>query len=141
MSRQTSLPEALTRNEGIGTGFATGFSANRPQPVRPEQPENQPVRVTDFRQHHFNSRTVIVNTDVQVISGSNELRRFLSFQNNGALTVFLGFGIPPSVTGDNAFSLPANGYLSFEFGIVPNNEIYCLSTGVTNITVIEGMIF
>lgn len=138
MSRQTSLPEALTKNQGIGTGFATGFSVNRPQPVRPEQPTDQPARVTDFRQHRFNSRTVLVNTVVQTIVGANELRRFLSFQNNGAADVFLGFGIPSSVTGENSFILAAGGYLSFEFGIVPNNEIWCVGTIDTRITVIEG---
>lgn len=140
MSRQTSLPEALTRNEGIGTGFATGFSANRPQPVRPEQPTNQPARVTDFRQHLFNSRTSIVSAISQVISGHNERRRFLAFQNNGATNVFLGFGTPSNITGENSFILPANGYLSFEFGIVPNNEIWAVSTISTTITIIEGSI-
>lgn len=140
MSRQTSLPEALTRNEGIGTGFATGFSVNRPLPVRPEQPENQPARVTDFRQHRFNSRTYTVGTDAAQIVGANELRRFLSFQNNGGATVFLAFGIQASVTGENSFVLPINGYLSFEFGIVPNNEIWAISTTSVNITVIEGSI-
>jgi len=139
-NRQSSLPEMLTRNAGVGAGFATGFSVNRPQPVRPEQPTDQPARVTDFRQHRFNSRTVLVNTVVQTIVGSNELRRFLSFQNNGAATVFLGFGVPSSVTGENSFILAAGGYLSFEFGICPNNEIWAVSTASITVTVIEGQV-
>ena len=140
MSRQTSLPDALTRNEGIGTGFATGFSVNRPQPVRPEQPTNQPARVTDFCQHRFNSRTIIIDAQSIAVIGYNELRRFLSFQNNGASDVFLAFGVPANVSGNDSFVLPSGGYLSFEFGIVPNNEIWAVSTISTTITIIEGSI-
>lgn len=137
-NRQSSLPEMLTRNAGVGTGFATGFSTNRPQPVRPEQPENQPAQVTDFRQHRFNSRTIIIGAQSIAVIGYNELRRFLSFQNNGASDVFLAFGVPANVSGNDSFVLPIGGYLSFEFGIVPNNEIWAVSAISTTITVIEG---
>lgn len=138
--RQSSLPSMLTKNAGVGVGFAYGFTANEPIPVRPEAGENVPAQPIDFRQHRFNSRTVSINTVVQQIAGANELRRFLAFQNNGAATVFLAFGIPANVTGENSFVLPVNGYLSFEYGIVPNNEIYAVSTVSVNVTVIEGSI-
>lgn len=138
--RQSSLPKMLTQNAGVGTGFAYGFSHSAPLPVRPEQPENVPAQVTDFRQHRFNSRTTIVDTTQQVIVGMNELRRFISFQNNTGVVVFLAFGIPANLSGENSFRLAANGYLSFEFGIVPNNEIWAVSGASGQITIIEGSI-
>lgn len=138
--RQSSLPKTLTQNAGVGTGFAYGFSHSTPLPARPEQSENIPAQVTDFRQHRFNSRTAIVGTQAQIVAGSNELRRFLSIQNNGTTTVFLGFGIPSSLSGENSFVLNVNGYLSFEFGIVPNNEIWAIAATGCDITIVEGSI-
>ena len=138
--RQSSLPKMLTQNAGVGTGFAYGFSHSAPLPVRPEQSENVPAQTTDFRQHRFNSRNFIVSQVPEIIAGSNELRRFLSFQNNSGVTVFLAFGLPANTNGQNSFRLAANGYLSFEFGIVPNNEIWAVSTASADITVIEGSI-
>ena len=138
---KTSLPKALTSNAGVGTGFATGHSVNRPIKVRPQENIDQPSIVTAFRQHLFLSRTVIVGTEPIAIIGSNELRRFISFQNNGGALVFLGFGIPVDITGMNAFELDINGYLSFEFGIVPNNEIWAVSTVDVTVSIIEGSIF
>lgn len=136
--RQTSLPADMTR-QPRDAGYAQGFSENSYYPSIPEAPRNEPARTVDTRQHRFSSPTVTVGTTSEVIAGYNENRRFLGIQNNSAVVVFVAFGCPASVTGDSSFQIAANGgYLSFENGICPNNEIYAVASASAQICILEG---
>lgn len=138
--RQSSLPPELTRAAVKEPGFSYGFARSFPEKETPPPDPNAPAVVTDFRQHNFNSRTIVVGASAEIIVGANELRRFLAFQNNGTAPVVLGFDSPPDINGNNGFLLAVNGYLSFEYGIVPNNAVWAISSIAVNVTVIEGTV-
>lgn len=139
MSRQTDLDQGTTRPVIKRAGFSYGFTqpTNRP-PVPPGPNPNAPPVIVQARTHKFLSSSFTVGTDVSTVAGMNDARAFLSFQNNGAATIYLAFGVQPSTNGENSFILPVNGYLSFEFDIVPNNEVYAVSSG-SSLTIIEGI--
>lgn len=138
---QTGLPPELTRAVTQRKGFSYGLTPSVPLEQRPEQPPSSPSVTIDTRGHRFLSSTQIIDTTQnKVIVGSNELRRYLSFYNQGAVTVWLGFGIVPNLLGQNAFPLLAGAYFGFENGVVPNNEIYAIASAACTVTIVEGMI-
>ena len=108
--------------------------------VPPNNIPSGPVNRMAHMLHNFASSTRQTSQISQAIAGANERRRFIAFQNNGTATVFLAFGTQPNLNGANSFQLPPNGYLSFEYGICPNNEINAVSATPSTITIIEGMV-
>jgi len=88
----------------------------------------------------FNSASkTIDNTGSLTIVAASNKRIFLSIINNSAGVVWLGFGVQSDVSGTNGVKLLGNSAISFDSGIVPQNEVYAIAAGgQCNITVLEG---
>ena len=98
------------------------------------------VKKVRFEPVRFNSNAIEVGTNSNQILGRNDYRRFLAFQNQGAFPIYISFG-RMAENNANALLIPAGGYFSIETGVVPNNEIYAISTAQAVICVIEGSAF
>lgn len=88
----------------------------------------------------FTSTTKLVDsvTLLNVVANSTK-RVFLAINNNSANTVFLSFGVITDTTGVNAIKLLGNSSISFDSGIVPQNDINAIAAGAqVNLTVLEG---
>lgn len=130
---QTGLPSDVTTAVG-DPSYSYGFS--KPGGInRGAGFTNDPLG-SDNR---FTSSTVIANTTARVLIGANPRRNYLLIQNNGTVTIFVGFGSLPSLQGNNALVLPPNTGITFETGIVPNNDVSVIASTECRVTVVEGL--
>lgn len=88
---------------------------------------------------NFYSSGFVTNTVVQQLVGPNRHRRYLAIQNNGTVDVFIAFGLSPTINGVNSFKMPPNAVYTFESGLVPINDIRCISASASNIAIVEGV--
>lgn len=127
------------------TGLPTDQQETVSEPPRGQSPYKQPVkraqaaappRIVDTPQHTFRSFTIQVEGDLKSILGESILRRYLLIQSTGGAPVFLGFGVNASVGA--GIELPNGSQLDFSNGIVPNNNITAISSGIGTLRIIEG---
>lgn len=141
MTRQNDLPDGYNRaiiEQPVSShGLASRSQFNREL----KSGRKSGPKLVDFLNHDYYSTTRTVGQTPLVVAGTNELRRSLILQNNGAIDVYLGFGVEPDLSnGINSFILPANGYLGFENGFCPNNVVYGVCSATALVCVIEGVI-
>lgn len=135
---QSSLPDVYGAISDTPVS-ARGFSTPQRLVDKPAVTKGgTPIVVTRNPTHDFYSSTVQVSTVPQPVVGPNRNRRYLLIQNVGTSTVFLGFGVTPSVTGNGAVQLPPNSAISMENGICPNNEITAVSSTAGTLAILEG---
>lgn len=92
-----------------------------------------PIAATTMRS--FRVFTALDSKPVVSASGN---RGYLFLQNTGTVDIFLGFGCMPSTNGDGAVILAVGTSMSWDSGVVPNNEINAVSVGQGSISIIDG---
>ena len=109
-------------------GFSHGIASSNPKVQHRKRPKPRQV---------FTSANKATTTDAYVCVAANPNRIYLMIQNKGAASVFLGFG---NASIENAVELKVGTQYDFSSGIVPQNDIYCISGGVTGtpFVVVEG---
>lgn len=142
---QTGLPDDLMINEsygepsfyqgfGIGSSRASGKSALAPNPLG--MPSVVPASIL---QNKMTSYGINADTLAKQLVGYSPLRTYLLIENVGTVDVFISFGVQPQSNGVGALKVPANTGISFDSGICPNNDVWCISTTTCAITVVEGV--
>lgn len=130
LNRQSSIPSEFDEQYGAPSD---GLGAR--QEVAPFRNVGQ----RQVRQTIMYSSTIWVTNQAQKLIGASSRRVYLCIQNLGPNSVYLGFGNVPSLGGNNALVIPSGEGFVFEDGICPNNEVFCLSPAVTQLTIIEGL--
>jgi hypothetical protein len=131
LGRQTGLPRDVTSPIGRPS-FSYGFST--PEKIRDNAGFSDDPLASNNR---FSSSSFSSNSQAKVLIGSNPRRNYLLIQNNGAVTVYIGFGVTAALNGSNSIVLPAGTNIAFDI-IVPNNDITAVSAVECLISVIEG---
>lgn len=126
-----------SRSPSQANGFTSDKRESEGRQLKKSVREMPQVMATTG-EHVMYSNTIFAGSLVQTILGANPNRRFLLIQNVGAQTVFFGFGSTPNVNGDNAIEIPSGFQISFENGIVPNNEIQAVCQNSTKLAILEG---
>lgn len=93
-----------------------------------------PIAITTMR-----TSKVLTDAVSKVVVSASSGRNYLLLQNTGAVDIFLGFGCTPNVNGDGAITLAVGNVLSFDAGVVPNNEINAVSVGQGILNYIDGV--
>lgn len=137
--RQTSLPADVTDPVTDELGYSTGAQTQLAPLPDLSAPKAAPARKVEHGPHRFISQTRDTNSIPRSIIGSSLKRKYLLIQNVGVVTVYLGFGVTPTVNGDNAIELPAGVAISFENGICPNTEIEAISSTGSTLAILEGV--
>jgi hypothetical protein len=121
-----------SRASGRGADLHRSASSSRNTPL----PQLKPIA-----RCKMSTTTFIANGIPKQILGANPNRNYLLIQNNGLNTIFIGFGDTPNLNGFNALQIPGgdNAGISFESGVVPNNNVLIVATSETLVTVIEGV--
>jgi len=87
---------------------------------------------------NFRSASVQVSTESRLITAASKTRRYLLIQNTGAVTVWLGFGVAASTSGQNSIKLPAGSQVDFSNGIAPNGDINAVCSSSCSLSILEG---
>jgi hypothetical protein len=142
MTRQTDLPIDNVRPVTDVPGFSYGFSESRPSDAPPKPTPGIPPRLVELLrpQYRFTSSRLFTSPSVISALGANAKRRYLMLQNTGGITIYLGFGANPTLTGDQAIELPAGIAITFENEAVPNNDIFAVSSAQSSLAILEGSI-
>lgn len=127
MKKQTDLEYSQTHQSDV----VIGQDAHQ---LRAQQNRAKVIRQENAQ---FSVNGIEVKISGNQLIGRNTQRRFLAFQNQSAVDVYISFGRPASIS-SNSFVLAAGGYFSFESGLVPNNEVYAISNSNVILTVLEG---
>lgn len=131
--KQTDLDSNHTRsNQPPSRSY--GFAQSNTPSVRRNPAHPQGTQTLTRMQ----STRVFVNTDPQVIVAASSNRNYLLIQNNGTSDVLLGFGVIPNLDGSNAMVLASGSQYDFSSGIVPNNEVYAVSSASNSISINDG---
>lgn len=133
MSRQSDLDSEQTRSDyqaGWSRGINRASSAGQNRNTGHPQGAQTLTKMVSSR--------VFVNTSVLLICAASQNRNYLLIQNNGTSDVFLGFGSFPNVDGSNAMLLSPGTQYDFSSGIVPNNDVYAISTASNSVSINEG---
>lgn len=136
MSHNNALDEINEQSEfTVGQTPGIGiYGGSIPPQARQKSLKRPTNTISDFYQHRFSSLSFDITAgDTVKIIGVNTRRRSITIQNKGPGSLYLGFG---TTTSD--IEIPPNSALSFENGIVPNNEIFGTSQTGTSIALIEG---
>jgi hypothetical protein len=132
LGKQTGLPRDVTSPLGRPS-FSYGFSQSK------KIEDNAGFKDDPLASNNrFSSSSFTSDSNPRVLIGANPRRNYLLIQNNGTVTIFVGFGVMPTLNGSNALQLPPNTGISFENGIAPNNDVAVVSSTECLITVIEG---
>lgn len=139
MRDQTSLPSDMTKPSGKPSS-ALGFTDNTYTGRAKQTNSNgQPVKTPQgnilTRMQTF---SIVTSTVPAPFLAENNSRNYLLIQNNGGSTVYISFGGTPSVTGAGSIVLSPGSNISFDNGIVPNNNAMIISSGSNLVSVIEG---
>lgn len=115
-------------NPSQSSGFSGGTGA------RPKLKPIAPIASTRMSTFSFTA-----NATAKLMLAANNKRSYLLIQNNGANTIFVGFGTTPNLNGTGAVQFPVATGITFESGVIPNNEIYVVASSDTLVTVVEGV--
>lgn len=129
LHRQTSLPGEYTDAVGPPSTALGNFPVAPPIGL-----SRKPVRTT-----RFNTYSVVSTINPSVLAGQNAQRVYMAFMNLGAVDAYISFGSVANLNGTNSFKLPPNTGITFENGIVPNNDVTVVSSVGCLISVAEGV--
>lgn len=145
MINQTDLPDSITKPIISRPGYSMGFT--RPLAERidsgaapPENRENIQSVYVVARPFRFLSGRVFVDGTAVSVVGANVHRRYLALQNTGGVSIFLGFGVYPDLSGNNSIELPAGSSMIFENNICPNNDVFAVASALCSLGILEGSI-
>lgn len=136
--RETSLNDDYTQAALDEVGYSRGFARGEMEAFNAPDPVDKNPTLVRNPNHRFASRTVVTNSLPSPVIGASMARRYLLIQNVGAVTVYLGFGVTPSLTGKDSIELPAGVGIAFENGIVPSGEVEAISATESKLAFIDG---
>jgi hypothetical protein len=131
LNRQTSLPSEYDEQYGQ----PSDGRGRRQDLAEFKNPIKKPIPPQTI----MSSQSFWAGPVVQRMLGANPFRKYLAIQNIGVGSVFIGFGVIPDLSGNNAFVIPPNNGFTFEDGIVPNNDIFVVSAVSVQLTLVEGV--
>lgn len=146
--KHTDLPGGHTQGV-LPPAFAKGSTTAKPMPRgAPRQRHSgqgvRAVEVIDDALYDFYSSSLATGNDAISVAAYNPARRYLEIQNTGGVEILLGFGVTPRVSTNfsetQAIRLPAGTTVSFPARIVPNNDVFAVSSAAGSLTVLEGIV-
>lgn len=134
--KQSDLPDQVVFGRQK-PAFSRGFAASPTKGVAKTLKKS--VKASSGIQHRFTSSTFFSEPVAKTALGASPKRDYLLIQNNGAVNVTIGFGTTPEVNGNNGVIIPPNAGITFENGIVPNNDVQVISSTSCRLTILEGI--
>ncbi len=134
---QTSLPDEYVDPSGAPSS-SNGFTRAYVPTSRGGGQGRVARPVADIPNARFNTSTFYASSIVQNIAGENTSRNYLGIINQGTVDVFVSFGSTASLTGQNSLCIPPNMGITFESGVVPNNNVSAVASTSCQVCIIEG---
>lgn len=140
MKNQTSLPPEYVNPVGAPSS-SNGFTRAAVPVSRGGGGGNAGMmrQRTDVPNNRFSTSTFFASTVAQNICGENNYRTYLAIVNQGTVDAYVSFGTQANITGQNSLRIPPNMGITFESGVIPNNNVSAIASTSCQLCVIEGV--